>query len=183
MALVEIDFAIALQSEKIFQLQQSIGNQNIFKSVSALLKLFSNATKVNKPLTNTEIILCADWIIKKYTHDSLADIALALKDGIFGNHKFYGSVTVADVKEVVETYFETKAEKLEQLIKSNNTFQNTIQDPEILKITQAFSPNYAEPQETFQQRFQRERREKAGREFQEFQQRIKEIPNGILFIE
>jgi hypothetical protein len=52
--------------------------------------------------------------VKKYTHESIADFALALKDGIFGGHKFYGSVTIADVKETIEKYFETKAEKLRE---------------------------------------------------------------------
>jgi hypothetical protein len=124
MSLTKLNFEVALQSEKLFQLKNTIGQENIFKSVCALLKMFSDATKVNKPLSSSEIIMCTDWIIKKYTHESIADFALALKDGIFGGHKFYGSVTIADVKEVIEKYFELKAEKLREIhenLKNSNT--------------------------------------------------------------
>ncbi len=175
MSLTKLNFEVALQSEKLFQLKSTIGEQNIFKCVCALLKMFSDATKVNKPLLSSEIILCSDWIIKKYTHDSLADIALALKDGIFGGHKFYGSVTIADVKEVVEKYFEMKAEKLESIEKTNQTSETAFEVTEIDKIIQAYMPNYTEPQETFKDMFERQKREKAGKEFREFQEKLKNI--------
>lgn len=173
MSLTKLDFEVALQSEKIFQLKSTIGEANIFKSVCALLKMFSDATKVNKPLSSSEIIMCSDWMVRKYTHESIADFALALKEGIFGNHKFYGSVTIADVKEVIEKYFDLKAEQLEQIAKSNKIPIFDQQDPIISKITQGFTPNYSEPLETFSERFERERRAKAGEDFRKFQEKLK----------
>jgi hypothetical protein len=173
LSLTELDFEVALQSEKLFQLKSSIGEANIFKSVCALLKMFSDATKVNKPLTSSEIIICSDWMIKKYTHESIADFALALKEGIFGGHKFYGSVTIADVREVIEKYFDSKAEQLEQIAKYNKTQIIDQQDPIISKITQEITMDYSEPLETFSERFERERRAKAGEYFRNFQEKLK----------
>ncbi len=175
LSLTELDFKVALQSEKLFQLKSSIGEANIFKSVCALLKMFSDATKVNKPLTSSEIIICSDWMIKKYTHESIADFALALKEGIFGNHKFYGSVTIADVREVIEKYFDSKAEQLEQIAKYNKTPIIDQQDTIIDKVTQFIKPDYSEPLETFSERFERERRARAGEDFRNFQEKLKKF--------
>jgi hypothetical protein len=83
-SLIKLNFEVALSSEKVFQLKQSIGKPTVFKTVCALLKMFSDATKVNKPLSASEIILSADWMLKKYTHESIADFALALKEAIYG---------------------------------------------------------------------------------------------------
>ena len=168
--LAQLDFKVALQSEKLFQLKNSIGQANIFKSVCALLKMFSDATKVNKPLSSSEIILCTDWIIKKYTHESIADFALALKDGIFGGHKFYGSVTMADVKEVVEKYFDLKAEKLreihEKLKNADTDTGNTI----IKSLVESYTNDYSE---TFQEIFDREKRALAQKQLDQWREKMK----------
>lgn len=175
MSLSKLDFEVALRSERIFQLKNTIGEATIYKSICVLLKMFSDATKVNKPLLNSEIILCSDWIIKKYTHESIADFALALKDGIFGGHKFYGSVTIADVREVIEKYFETKAEKLEEMSRTMKTPEVAILGDEITKLIQCITPDYSTPQESFKDIFERQRREKAGKEFSKFQERLKNL--------
>ena len=170
MSLTQLDFEVALQSEKLFQLKSSLGEATIFKSICALLKLFSDATKVNKPLSSSEIILCADWIIKKYTHESIADFALALKEGIFGGHKFYGSVTMADVKEVMEKYFDLKAEKLTQLHeKLKNTDTNT-GNTLIKSLVDSYTNDYSE---TFQEIFEREKRALAQKQLNEWREKMK----------
>ena len=175
MTLTQLDFEVALYSEKLYQLKTSIGEAAIFKSVCALLKMFSDATKVNKPLLNSEIIICSDWIIKKYTHESIADIALALKEGFMGGHKFYGSVTTADVRQVIEKYFDLKIQRLEQISKAMETPKAMLKSDEIAKMIQGFTPDYSELQESFKDIFDRERREKAGMEFRNFQERLKQL--------
>jgi len=175
MSLSKLDFEVALRSERIFQLKNTIGEATIYKSICVLLKMFSDATKVNKPLLNSEIILCADWIIKKYTHESIADFALALKDGIFGGHKFYGSVTIADVREVIEKYFETKAEKLEEMSKTMKTSEVLLKCDGIIEMIQLYQVDYSTPQESFKDMFERQRREKAGEKFKEFQEKLKDL--------
>ena len=170
MSLVKLDFQIAFQSEKLFQLKATIGEPNIFKSICALLKVFSDAAKVNKPLSSSEIILCTDWLIKKYTHESIADFALALKEGIFGGHKFYGSVTMSDVKEVVEKYFESKTEKLKEL---HEKLKNTDTDTgnTILKLlVESYTNDYSE---TFQEIFEREKRASAQKQLDEWREKMK----------
>ena len=170
MSLTQLDFEVVLQSEKLFQLKSSIGEAIIFKSICALLKMFSDVTKVGKPLSSSEIILCTDWIIKKYTHESIADFALALKDGIFGGHKFYGSVTMADVKEVMEKYFDLKAGKLTQLHeKLKNTDTNT-GNTIIKSLVDSYTNDYSE---TFQEIFEQEKRESAQKQLNEWCEKMK----------
>lgn len=177
MSLTKIDFTIALQSEKLFQLKNSIGEANIFKSVCALLKMFSDAAKVNKPLSSAEIIMCADFIVKKYTHESIADFALALKDGIFGGQKFYGSVTIADVKETVEKYFEMKAEKLRELHENTKNSNINMGDTIISQLVQSYSNDYSE---TFKERFDREKREIAQRNIDSWREKMKTLGGNPL---
>lgn len=170
MSLTKLDFTVALHAEKLFQLKSSIGEANIFKSVCALLKMFSDAAKVNKPLSSSEIILCSDWIVKKYTHESIADFALALKDGIFGGHKFYGSVTIADVKETIEKYFETKAEKLRAFHEKAKNSNIDTGDSVIESLVQSYTNDYSE---TFRERFDREKRELAQRQVNAWREKMK----------
>lgn len=155
LSLIKLDFQLALQAEKLFQLKSTLGEATILKTLCALLKMFSDATKVNKPLSSSEIILCSDWIIKKYTHESIADFALALKDGIFGNHKFYGSVTIADVREVMEKYFEAKAEKLKAIHDEFKSLNTDTGATIITELSKMYANDYTE---SFMDRFDREKR-------------------------
>ena len=170
LSLTELDFNVALQSEKLFQLKNSIGQANIFKSVCALLKIFSDATKVNKPLSSSEIIMCSDWMVKKYTHESIADFALALKDGIFGNHKFYGSVTIADVKEVIEKYFDLKAEKLRELHEKLKNADTDTGNTIIKSLVESYTNDYSE---TFKEVFEREKRALAQQQVDAWRERMR----------
>lgn len=170
MSLMKIDFEVALNSEKLFQLKNSIGKANIFKSVCALLKMFSDAAKVNKPLSSAEIMMCADFIVKKYTHESIADFALALKDGIFGGQKFYGSVTIADVKETMEKYFEMKAEKLRELHENYKNSNTDTGDTIISQLVKSYTNDYSE---TFKEGFDREKRELAQRNLNVWREKMK----------
>lgn len=172
MSLTKLDFTVALHSEKLFQLKNSIGEANIFKSICALLKMFSDAAKVNKPLSSAEIIMCTDFIVKKYTHESIADFALALKEGIFGGQKFYGSVTIADVKETVEKYFETKAEKLRELHENTKNANTDTGNTMIKSLVQSYENDYTE---TFKERFDREKREIAQRNLDRWREKMKTL--------
>ena len=127
MQIIKLDFETVLYTEKIFQaVKTPKGKQNTFKIICGLLTFFSKATKVKQPLTNSEIIMCTDWIMKTFTHDSVEDIALALKEAIFGGHKFYGAVTIADVRAIIEAYMTAKYEQIEKVHK------NIINDPSTL---------------------------------------------------
>ena len=122
--IIKLDFETVLYTAKIFQMVTTPkGKRDTFKIICGLLTFFSNATKVKNPLSNSEIIMCTDWVMKTFTHDSVEDIALALKEAIFGGHKFYGAITIADVRAIIERYMTSKYEQIEKVHK------NIINDP------------------------------------------------------
>lgn len=163
--LIAITPQSALMATKVNQLDKKESTKNVF----ALLSLFSDAVKTNKGLEMHEIILLADWVTTKYTHDSIEDIALALKEGIFGGHKFYGSVTIADVKEVFEKYFEKKAEWLE---KQHREIKNTDKDVSNTIISDISSGYTKANIESFTEQFERAKREEAKRNIEAWRKKM-----------
>lgn len=157
---------------KINQLDKKESTKNVF----ALLSLFSDAVKTNKGLEMHEIILLADWVTTKYTHDSIEDIALALKEGIFGGHKFYGSVTIADVKEVFEKYFEKKADWLERQHREINSSDKDISNTVISDMANGYTKANIE---SFTEQFERAKREEAKRNLESWRKKM-ETPGLII---
>ena len=50
-----------------------------------------------------------------------------------------------------------------------------LKSDEMAKMIQGFTPDYSELQESFKDIFDRERRERAGNEFRNFQERLKQL--------
>jgi hypothetical protein len=169
-SLVKLNFEVALTSEKIFQLKQTIGKPTVFKTVCALLKMFSDATKVNKPLSASEIILCTDWMLRKYTHESIADFALALKEAIYGGHKLYGAVTVAVIKQIIENYFEYKTDTLEKVNHDFKFNEKEVTNELIRQLAQTYT---AANFESFREYLDRKKREKAQNQINEWKEKMK----------
>jgi hypothetical protein len=164
--LIAITQESALMATKVNQLEKKEATKNVF----ALLSLFSDAVKTNKGLEMHEIILLADWVTTKYTHDSIEDIALALKEGIFGGHKFYGSVTIADVKEVFEKYFERKSEWLEKQHREINSSDKEISNTVISDMANGYTKANIE---SFREQFEEAKREEAKRNLDAWRKKMK----------
>lgn len=161
----------ALAATKLFQIEKRESTKHVF----ALLSLFSDAVKTNKGLEMHEIILLADWVTSKYTHDSIEDVALALKEGIFGGHKFYGSATIADVKEVFEKYFEKKSERLESQHREINRSDKDVSNTIISDMAKGYTKANIE---SFTEQFERAKREEAKRNIESWRKKM-ETPGLI----
>ena len=176
MSLISLDFETVLYSDKIFQVSQTPqGRKDSFKMICGLLTFFSQATKVKQQLTNAETIMISDWIMKTYTHESLEDIALALKGAIFGEYKFYGAVTISSVREIIFNYFEHKAINLEKVHK------NTVNDPSTFThnpvIQQLLHKNtdHVDNYVSFVEVFDKEKRANVAKRYAEILARLPEI--------
>ena len=184
MSLISLDFETILHCDKIFQVAKTIqGRKDSFRMICALLTFFSQATKVKQQLTNSETIMISDWILRTYTHESLEDIALALKGAIFGEYKFYGAVTIASVREIIFNYFEHKAINLEKVHK------NTVNDPSTFTHNPAISlllqkntedvDNYV----SFVEVFDKEKRAKIAKQNAETLAKLPKIREQIEFFQ
>lgn len=114
MEIIKIDTEKAHFAPKIFQqIETPEGHADTIKVLCALIKMFSEMIKVKRGLMNHEIIWCADWIMRNCSHDSIEDIALALKSAIYGEHNFYGTLTVKDICSIISHYIDQKLKALE----------------------------------------------------------------------
>lgn len=133
MQLIQIDAEKAHLGEKLFQLTKSKEDRaDTFKVICALLRMFSDMVKVKQGLKNSELIWCSDWILKTYTHESVEDIALALKQALFEEKTFYGVLTIGNVKDIISSYFERKIDLLEE---QHNTLKYEPDDPLIFEAS------------------------------------------------
>jgi uncharacterized protein (DUF4213/DUF364 family) len=176
-SLIQLTPEVCLRSEKIYELRNTIGKKDLTKGVCALLKMFSDSAKVNKPLSSYEIIMLADMIVKKYTHDSLADVAMALKEAIMGGYQFYGSVTIADVTAIIEAYFERKAMLLEDMHKELRDSNKSLVSGEIGAVANSMIENLSGQEfeiVSFTEMANRERRERVLRETREWRERLEQ---------
>lgn len=107
--MAEITKNVAFTAPKLFQMD----NVSVKKQIASILSFFNKAIKVKEELQSHEIIILTQLIAEKYSHESVEDILLALKDAIFGGYKFFGKISIQDVTAILEMYFEKKAVWLE----------------------------------------------------------------------
>ena len=102
-----------LASPKMFQVRRLYGPDVVVKLLVVALKAFVDSVKVPRTLDPAEIIDLADELANIYTHDSIMDIVLALKEGRMGGTKFYNSLDATKIYALITAYFERKAEWVE----------------------------------------------------------------------
>ncbi|UOQ79207.1 hypothetical protein MUN84_18745 [Hymenobacter sp. 5516J-16] len=107
--------AIAHQAPKLFQLRKAdrLGEKLLLTLVVFLLKTFQDSLKVKDGMEAADLIETAEMILQKYSHDSLKDVMLALKEAKWSGHNFYNALSGPKVMEVLEKYFDSKAQLLE----------------------------------------------------------------------
>ncbi|GGG33981.1 hypothetical protein GCM10011378_08020 [Hymenobacter glacieicola] len=104
---------LAAQAPKVFQLNRQLGAGTVVKMLVIILRAFVDSLKVPTKPDAADIIEMADTLAQTYTHDSLKDLILALKDMRTAGTKFYQSVDVATIYAGINTYFDKKAKALE----------------------------------------------------------------------
>ncbi|MBJ6146374.1 hypothetical protein JAO77_23450 [Hymenobacter sp. BT559] len=103
----------ASAAPKIFRLNHTLGPGVVVKLLVVVLRAFVDSVRVPDKMGTADIIECAEALAQTYTHDSIKDIILALKEARLGGYKFYQALDPAQVFEIVAAYFDRKATWLE----------------------------------------------------------------------
>jgi hypothetical protein len=104
----------ALEAPKIFQLKKKIGESNLLKLLAVIIKSFCDSVKASKTMDAVDILECSELLMEKYTHESVKDIVLALKEAKQRGMSFYNVVNTPVVFQIIEEYIEKKSSYLEK---------------------------------------------------------------------
>lgn len=110
---VGLTVAQAAAAPKLFQLRRQLGEQTLVKLLVLILRAFVDSLRVPDKPDAADILELADTLTQTYTHDSLKDIILALKEARTGGTQFYQSLDVSKLYQLIADYFERKARYLE----------------------------------------------------------------------
>jgi len=105
--------AQALAAPKIFQLNKRIGEREVVKLLVIILRAFVDSLRVKDKPDAGDLIALADDLARTYTHDSIKDIILALKEARTGGYNFFQALDVSTLYKLIADYFERKAHFLE----------------------------------------------------------------------
>ena len=105
--------AQALAAPKIFQLTHRIGEREVVKLIVIILRAFVDSLRVKEKPDAADLITLADDLARTYTHDSIKDIILALKEARMNGHNFFQSLDISTLYKLIADYFEKKARFLE----------------------------------------------------------------------
>jgi hypothetical protein len=106
---------VAAAAPKIFRLNHTLGPEVVVKLLVVILRAFVDSLKVADKPEPADLIDLADDLARVYTHDSLKDIVLALKEARLSGTKFYDRVDTTKLAGLITSYFERKAEWLENV--------------------------------------------------------------------
>lgn len=104
---------VALAAPKIFQLNQTLGKREVVKLVVMILRAFVDSLRVPTKPDVADLLELADTLAATYTHDSLKDFILALKEARTNGTNFFQSLDVSTIYRLVTEYFDKKAAYLE----------------------------------------------------------------------
>ena len=105
--------AQALAAPKIFQLSRRLGEREVVKLLVIVLRAFVDSLRVKDKPDAADLIALADDLARTYSHDSIKDIILALKEARIRGHNFYQALDVSTLYKLIAAYFEQKARFLE----------------------------------------------------------------------
>lgn len=108
-----LTIARAAAAPKLFQVVQTQGEATVVKLLVAMLAAFVHSVKVKTKPDAADILEMADTLAQTYTHESLKDILLALKQARTAGTKFYQDLDSSTVYRVIAEYFERKTAWLE----------------------------------------------------------------------
>jgi hypothetical protein len=104
---------VALSAPKIFQLNRTLGQREVVKLLVMILRAFVDSLRVPEKPDAADLLELADTLAETYTHDSLKDFILALKEARTSGTKFYQSLDVSTIYRLIREYFDKKAAHLE----------------------------------------------------------------------
>ena len=110
---IGLTVAQATAAPKLFQLRHRLGEAVLIKLLVVVLRAFMDSLRVPEKPDAADILELADTLAHTYTHDSLKDIILALKEARTQGTKFYQSMDVSTLYRLIQEYFTRKAAYLE----------------------------------------------------------------------
>ncbi|UYZ64901.1 hypothetical protein [Hymenobacter weizhouensis] len=110
---VGLTIAQAAQAPKLFQLKIKVGEEALIKLLIVILRAFVDSVRVADKPDAADILELADTLAHTYTHDSLKDIILALKEARTQGTRFFNALDPAKIYELLKAYFDRKARFLE----------------------------------------------------------------------
>lgn len=90
-----------------------MGEEILVRIVTVIIDSFVHSLKVKEKMDPLEIVSCARVLVGKYTHDSIKDIILALKEAKESGKVFYNSISDQVIYQIVNEYMERKADFIE----------------------------------------------------------------------
>lgn len=110
---VGLTVAQAVAAPKLFQLRHRLGETVLIKLLVVVLRAFMDSLRVPDKPDAADILELADTLAHTYSHDSLKDIILALKEARTTGTKFYQSLDVSTLYRLIAEYFARKTAYLE----------------------------------------------------------------------
>ncbi|HEX8429176.1 hypothetical protein [Hymenobacter sp.] len=104
---------IALAAPKIFQLNRRLGSREVVKLLVVVLRSFVDSLRVKDKPDAADLIELADTLAQTYTHDSIKDIILALKEARMNGTNFFQALDSSTLYRLIRDYFDQKARYLE----------------------------------------------------------------------
>jgi hypothetical protein len=105
--------AQAFSAPKIFQLTHRLGEREVVKLLVVVLRAFVDSLRVKEKPDAADLIELASTLATTYTHDSLKDIILALKEARTAGTNFFQALDVSTLYRLISEYFDRKAQYLE----------------------------------------------------------------------
>ena len=105
--------AQALAAPKLFQLSHRLGEREVVKLLVVILRAFVDSLRVKEKPDAADLIELAGTLAQTYTHDSLKDIILALKEARTQGTNFFQALDVSTLYRLIAEYFDRKARYLE----------------------------------------------------------------------
>lgn len=110
----------AMVAPKIFQVKKKLGMETLIKLLCVIIKSFCDSIKAKDSLDASDILECAEFISETYTHDSVKDIVMALKQAKMNGMKFYNKLSTPVILEIITEYMGNKSSYTEKR-ESDNT--------------------------------------------------------------
>lgn len=133
--LVEVSVGLTVRqaaaAPKLFQLRRQLGEQVLIKLLVVILRAFIDSLRVPDKPDAADILELADTLAQTYSHDSVKDIMLALKQARTNGTKFYQSLDTSTLYRLIAEYFDRKASWLhsqhqDELARSTSIQQNAV---------------------------------------------------------
>jgi hypothetical protein len=165
----------AVQSPKIFSIKKKFGEEILVKMLVVIVHTFCHSLKVKEKMDAVEVVDCARTLSEKYTHDSVKDIILALKEAKQNGMVFYNSVSEQVIYQIIDEFMNKKAAYLEN--KHNDMISKN--DGSVRTVNQTI----AREREIFEEKINRSSENKKLKELQEEKKdinKLKEVVNKMI---